>query len=57
MVMLESIDTWLLTPEYMPNLYALQQQGTNFVHNYTPLFLSAGTFNTEFISQTGLLPR
>lgn len=56
MVMLESIDTWLLTPEYMPNLYALQQQGTNFVHNYTPLFLSAGTFNTEFISQTGLLP-
>ena len=56
MVMLESIDTWLLTPEYMPNLYALQQQGTNFVHSYTPLFLSAGTFNTEFISQTGLLP-
>lgn len=47
MVMLESIDTWLLTPEYMPNLYALQQQGTNFVHNYTPLFLSAGTSLTS----------
>lgn len=56
MVMLESIDTWLLTPDYMPNLYALQQEGTNFVNHYTPLFLSAGTFCTEFISQTGLLP-
>lgn len=56
MVMMESIDTWMLTPEYMPNLYALQQEGTDFSHHYTPLFLSAGTFNTEFISQTGLLP-
>ncbi len=56
MVMLESVDTWLLTPDYMPNLYRLQQEGTNFVNHYTPLFLSAGTFNTEFISQTGLLP-
>ncbi len=56
MVMLESVDTWLITPEYMPNLYNLQQEGTDFVHHYTPLFLSAGTFNTEFISQTGLLP-
>lgn len=56
MVMLESIDTWLITPEYMPNLYALQQEGADFVNHYTPLFLSAGTFNTEFISQTGLVP-
>lgn len=56
MVMLESIDTWLLTPEYMPNLYGLEQESVDFVHHYTPLFLSAGTFNTEFISQTGLLP-
>mgnify|MGYP000341021283 CR=1 FL=1 len=56
MVMLESMDTWLLTPEYTPNLYRLQQEGINFAHNYTPLFLSAGTFNTEFMTNTGLLP-
>ena len=56
LVMLESMDTWLLTPEYMPNLYRLQQEGTDFVHHYTPLFLSAGTFNTEFVSLTSLLP-
>ncbi|MGI6255132.1 MAG: LTA synthase family protein [Acutalibacter sp.] len=56
LVMLESVDTWLITPEYMPNLYQLQQEGTDFVNHYTPLFLSAGTFNTEFISLTSLLP-
>lgn len=56
MVMLESIDTWLLTPEYMPNLYDVQQQSINFTDFYTPTYLSAGTFTTEIISQTGLIP-
>ena len=56
MVMMESIDTWMITPEYMPNLYALQQESINFSNHYTPLFLSAGTFNTEITSQTGLIP-
>lgn len=56
MVMLESMDTWLLTPQYTPNLYRLQQEGIQLENHYTPLFLSAGTFSTEFISQTGLLP-
>lgn len=56
MVMLESIDTWLLTPDYMPNLYRLQQAGVDFSNFYTPLYLSAGTFNTEIVSQTGLVP-
>lgn len=56
MVMMESIDTWLVTPEIMPNLYALSQEGVNFENFYTPLYLSAGTFNTEIISQTGMIP-
>ncbi len=56
MVMMESVDTWLVTPDYMPNLYRLRQEGVNFANFYTPLFLSAGTFNTEIISQTGLIP-
>ena len=56
MVMLESMDTWLVTPQYTPNLYRLQQEGIQLENHYTPLFLSAGTFSTEFISQTGLLP-
>lgn len=56
LVMLESIDTWLARPEYMPNLCALMEEGVEFERFYTPLFLSAGTFNTEIITQTGLVP-
>ena len=46
-ILLESIDTWMITEEYMPNLYAIRQKSLNFTNHYTPLFLSAGTFNTE----------
>lgn len=56
MVMLESVDTWMLTEEYMPNLCALRRKSLDFTRFYTPLMLSAGTFNTEIMSQTGLIP-
>lgn len=56
MVMMESVDTWLAVPEYMPNLCRLRDAGVDLTSFYTPLFLSAGTFNTEIISQTGLIP-
>ncbi len=56
MVMMESTDTWLLTPDYMPNLYRLQQDSVDFTNFYTPTYLSAATFTTEIISQTGLFP-
>ncbi len=46
-ILLESIDSWMITEQFMPNLYALKQQSVDFVNHYTPLFLSAGTFNTE----------
>ena len=56
MIMVESLDSWMVTPEYAPNLYALQQKSVNFTNHYTPLYLKAGTFGTEFISQTGIIP-
>ena len=56
MIMLESIDTWLVTEDYMPNLYALQRDGVDFANFYTPVYLSAATFTTEIVSQTGLIP-
>lgn len=56
LVMLESIDTWMARPEYMPNFCRLMDEGVEFTDFYTPLFLSAGTFNTEIITQTGLVP-
>lgn len=55
-IMLESVDSWLLTQDYMPNLYSLKQQSVDFVNHYSPLYISAGTFNTEFIANTGLVP-
>ena len=55
-VMMESMDTWLVTEDYMPNLYALEQESINFDNFYTPLYLKAGTFCTEFISLTGIIP-
>ena len=56
MVMMESMDSWMITKEYTPNLYQVQQEGVNFENFYTPLFLSAATFNTEILTQTGLIP-
>lgn len=55
-ILLESIDTWLLTEEYMPNLYALQQQSVDFADHYASLFITASTFNTEFTANTGQIP-
>ena len=55
-VLLESIDTWMLTEEYMPNLYALQQKSVDFTEHFSTLYISAATFNTEFIANTGQVP-
>ncbi len=52
-ILLESIDTWMITKEFMPNLWSLKENSVDFVNHYTPLFLSAGTFNTEFALNIG----
>lgn len=56
MVQLEATDTWMLCPEYMPNLARLKSEALVFSNHFTPAYISAGTFNTEFIVNTGLLP-
>lgn len=56
LIQLESIDTWMLTEDYMPNLYALKQQSLSFANHYTPAYITAGTFNTEFMVNTSLIP-
>lgn len=55
LIMLESVDTWMINEDYMPELYSVQQKSINFTSHYTPLFINAGTFNTEFTALTGLL--
>ena len=56
LVQLEAIDTWMLSKDYMPNLWKVKQESLSFANHYTPAYITAGTFNTEFIANTGLLP-
>ena len=56
LVQLESIDTWMLTEEYMPALYSIKQDSVSFGRHFTPAYIAAGTFNTELMVNTGLLP-
>lgn len=54
LVQLEAIDTWMV--DYMPRLKALKEEGVSFTNHYTPAYITAGTFNTEFMVNTGLFP-
>ena len=56
MIMVESLDSWMLNDAFMPTLSALAKDSLRFDHFYTPLYLNAGTFSTEFTSQTGVIP-
>jgi len=56
MIMMESIDTWMITEDYMPNLYSVQQESIRFINHYSPIFINAATFNSEFTALTGLIP-
>ena len=56
MIQLEAIDTWMLSEEYMPNLWNLKQQSMVFENHYSPAYITAGTLNTEFLANTGLIP-
>jgi len=53
-ILMESIDSWLVTKDVMPTLYKLQNEGLNFTNKYTPVFGGGQTINTEFATHTGL---
>lgn len=54
LVLMESMDDWMITPEDTPTIYALMQKGINFTEFYTPGFGTARTINTEFCVNTGI---
>lgn len=56
LIQLEAIDTWMLTPEAMPNLYELYNESVVFDNHYAPTYLAGGTFNTELMANLGLYP-
>jgi len=55
LVQLEAIDTWMLEG-YMPALKAVKEESIVFTNHYSPAYITAGTFNTEFMANTGLFP-
>lgn len=56
LIQLEAIDSWMMTPEYMPNATALRERSTDFTNYWATVFIQAGTFNSEFITNTGIIP-
>ena len=55
LIQLEAIDTWMINETCMPTLTAIKEQSIDFVNHYAPMYLPAGTFNTENIVNTGLV--
>lgn len=53
-ILMESIDSWLVTKDVMPTLYNLKETGLNFTNRYSPSFGGGQTINSEFAMNTGL---
>lgn len=53
-ILMESIDEFLVTENIMPTLYELKNKGLNFVNRYSPSFGGGQTINSEFAINTGL---
>ena len=54
MVLMESMDDWMITQEDTPTLYRMMEEGINFTDFYTPGYGTARTINSEFCMNTGI---
>ena len=55
-VMLESLDDWIINEENTPTIWNMMHEGINFTNMHTPLYTVGCTFNTEFSFNTGNFP-
>lgn len=56
LIMMENIDTWMINKKVMPTLYNLKKNSIDFIGHYSATYASGFTFNTEFITNTGVIP-
>ena len=54
LVLMESMDDYMITPEETPAIYQLMDSGIQFTQFYTPGFGTARTINSEFCMNTGI---
>jgi len=54
LILLESVDNWILSEEVTPTILKLANEGLNFTNRYAPAFGSGQTINSEFAVNTGL---
>lgn len=54
LVLLETLDDWIVTKEDTPYLYKMMHEGVNFNQFYTPLYGMGYTFNCEFAVNSGV---
>ena len=54
LVLMESMDDWMITREDTPTILRLMEEGINFTDFYTPGYGSARTLNSEFCMNTGI---
>lgn len=53
-VIMESLDDWMITPEQMPTVSALMEEGIVFTDFYTPFYGTTRSINTEVCINTGV---
>ena len=54
LVLMESMDDWMITRKDTPTIQRLMAEGINFTNFYTPGYGSARTINSEFCMNTGI---
>ncbi len=52
-VMMESMDTWMIDKKHTPTLYKMMQNGIQFTNYNAPFFGTGFTFGSEFAFNTG----
>ena len=53
MVMMESIDDWMVNEKYMPTVSYMRENGIDFTNHFSCTFGTGYTFNTEYSVNTG----